>query len=435
MRRLSRGFQESGFFMTSLNLRRVLLVGGTVLVAWATPASAQSSSPLSLNEALQRSGVVAPDPLGTGAGADNPRIVGPREDVTAAQALVRQAGFRPIPSASLDVENLGGTGAFSGLRRTEYTLAANLPIELGGKRRARVRAAQADLAVATLRGELSLATLGFAVRERYVSAVAAQARVELAQGIVERNVELARIAKVLVDVGREPPLRSLRAQSELAEAQAELMAAQAEALATRFALGSLWATEFAPEVPTTFPAIEPPAGLLADYNGIELRLAAAERAAIQADVARQRSLGVPDPTVSAGVRRLEETKDQAFLVGVSIPLALRNPNRGNIAAAEARARGAAAREAVAVADYRQAVAQARADFLGAEAQARTLERGSLPQAEEGLRLAEIGYRNGKLPLIEVLAAAQARDEIRRALIDAREVKARAAARLIRLAAQ
>src|SRR5690606_18690698 len=148
--------------------------------------------------------------------------------------LVGPAALRPSPALSVEVENVAGAGIFSGLQATEFTLAASLPIELGGKRGARVRAAEAELAVANLRGELAQAELALAVRERYVAAVAAQARVELAQDIVERDRELARIAGVLVDVGREPPLRALRAQSELAESEAELKAAQAEALAARF---------------------------------------------------------------------------------------------------------------------------------------------------------------------------------------------------------
>ena len=69
--------------------------------------------------------------------------------------------------------------------------------------------------------------LGFLVRERYVAAVAAASRVALARDVVERNEELARIAGVLVEVGREPPLRALRAEAALAEARAELQAAQA----------------------------------------------------------------------------------------------------------------------------------------------------------------------------------------------------------------
>ena len=155
----------------------------------------------------------------------------------------------------------------------------------------------------------------------------------------------------------------------------------------------------------------------------------------RAPIGRERTLGVPDPTVSAGVRRFEESNDEAFVVGVSIPFPLRNRNQGNIAAAQAQARAAAAREAVATADYRQAVAEARADYFAAEAKADTLEGESLPQAEEALRLADIGYREGKFPLIEVLSVADARDDIRRSLIDAREAQGKAAALLIRLAAQ
>jgi cobalt-zinc-cadmium efflux system outer membrane protein len=138
--------------------------------------------------------------------------------------------------------------------------------------------------------------------------------------------------------------------------------------------------------------------------------------------------------VSAGVRRFEESNEQALVVGVSIPFPIRDRNQGNIAAAQARVRSAAAREAVAQSDYRQSVAEARAQYLSAEAKADTLEAKSLPQAEEALRLAEFGYREGKFELIEVLSAGDARDGVRRSLIDAREAQGRAAALLIRLAA-
>jgi cobalt-zinc-cadmium efflux system outer membrane protein len=415
--------------MTLLNWRGAL-VWGLALLAW--PVAAQTDGVLTLPEALER----AMGPSGSGdSSSDNPRLIGPREDTRAAEALVDQARLRPNPEISLEVENIAGSGVYSGVNSSEYTLSANLPLEIGGKRGARVRAAQADLALTQLRGELSRAELGQFIRERFVVAVAAQARVEVAQGIVDRDRELARIARALVESGREPPLRSLRAQSALAEAEAELKAAQADALASRFALGALWSDEGAPAVSSAFPDIKPPQELLVGYNGLEPRVAAAEREVAEAEAAHQRTLGLPDPTFSAGVRRFEESDDNAFVLGVSVPLPLFNRNQGNISAAEARARSARAREAVARADYRQTVAQTRADYLAAEAKAGTLEEKSLPQAEEALRLAEIGYRNGKFPLIEVLAAADARDAIRRSLIDAREAQGRAAARLIRLAAQ
>tara|TARA_B100001146_G_C16126911_1_gene410591 strand:- start:54 stop:1145 length:1092 start_codon:yes stop_codon:yes gene_type:complete len=363
-------------------------------------------------------------------------MVGPRAEADAARSLVGQARLRPNPEVSFEVENIAGSGAFSGLRATEYTLAVGQRLELGNKRGARVEAARAQAQLANLRADLSDVELGYLVRERYVAAAAAASRVELARDVVERNEELARIAGLLVEVGREPPLRALRAEAALAEARAELQASQAASLATRTALASLWGVQDVPPVvPADFPDIRPPGAALAAASGLQLRVARAESRAAAADIDRERSLRVPDPVVSAGVRRFEESNDSAFLVGVSIPLPFSNRNQGNIAAAEARLRAANAREAVALADFEQSVTRARAQYLAAEARVETLSRTSLPQAEEALRLVRIGYRNGRFPLIEVLSAAEARDAIREALIAAQQDRGQAASELIRLAAQ
>jgi len=411
---------------------RGALISGLALAAYAMPAAAQERELLSLEEALSRSGLSE----GAAETQSNPRIVGPRADTEAAQALVGQARLRPNPEVSFEVENIAGSGAFSGLSATEYTLSVGQRLELGGKRGARVQAAEAQAQLANVRADLAEAELGFLVRERYVVAAAAASRVELALDIVERNVELARIAGVLVEVGREPPLRGLRAQAALAEARAELQAAEAASLAARTALAALWSDEGAPPVvPSDFPDIVPPSTVLVSTTGLQLQAARAESRAAEAEIDRERSLRVPDPVVSAGVRRFEETNDNAFLVGVSIPLPFANRNQGNIAAAQARLRAANAREAVALADFEQAVTRARAQYLAAEARVETLSATSLPQAEEALRLVRIGYRNGRFPLIEVLSAAEARDDIREALIAAQEDQVQAAAELIRLAAQ
>lgn len=174
---------------------------------------------------------------------------------------------------------------------------------------------------------------------------------------------------------------------------------------------------------------------MATNSPLQLELARAYTAAAAAEIARERSLRIPDPTVSAGVRRFEESNTNAFIVGVSIPLPFGNRNQGNIAAAEANLRAATAREGIARADYEQAVTRARAAYLAAEARVETLSTTSLPQADEALRLVQIGYNNGRFPLIEVLSAADARDAIREALIAAQQDRGQAAAELIRLAAQ
>ena len=72
------------------------------------------------------------------------------------------------------------------------------------------------------------------------------------------------VASALVDAGREPPLHSLRAEAELAQAEAELKAAQAEALSTRFALGAMIPGEDVPVVGSVFPELRPPYSVLGD---------------------------------------------------------------------------------------------------------------------------------------------------------------------------
>lgn len=412
--------------------RRSALFAGLALAMLVQPAIAQDASIVSLEEALDLTGVADDATSST----FNPRIVGPRAESEAAQALVGQARLRPNPEVSLEVENIAGSGAFSGLSATEYTLAVGQRIELGGKRGARVAAAEAQAQLANLRTDLAGAELGFLVRERYVAAAAAASRVELARDVVDRNEELARIAGVLVEVGREPPLRALRAEATLAEARAELQAAEANSLAARTALASLWGEQDTPPlVPGAFPNIEPPAAVLASATSLPLQVARGQSATAAAEIDYERSLRIPDPVVSAGVRRFEESNDSAFLVGVSIPLPFWNRNQGNIAAAEARLRAANAREVVALADFELTVTRARSQYLAAEARVETLSTTSLPQAEEALQLVRIGYRNGRFPLIEVLSAAEARDAIREALITAQEDRGQAAAELIRLAAQ
>ena len=114
--------------MTALKSRSALLAG-LALAMWPASAAPQSGDPLTLPDALQLAGAA-----GDGAPSENPRIVGPREEAAVAEALVEQAGLRPNPEVSFEVENIAGTGAFSGLQATEFTLAASLPIERGGKR-------------------------------------------------------------------------------------------------------------------------------------------------------------------------------------------------------------------------------------------------------------------------------------------------------------
>ena len=408
--------------MSVLRACRRTLLGVLLAMAVAPAAYAQDES-LTLAEALELSGA-------------SPSVDVAEAQIDIARGNQQQAGLRPNPEVSLEVENIAGTGAFQGLQSTETTLAVGQRLELGGKRRARVEAARAETTVASIRAEIARADLTFSVRQRFIDAVAARQRLRLAEQALERSRELARIANVLVEVGRDPPLRALRAQANLGEAEAELTERRVEDENARRFLAALWGESTPP-----LSVDEASLSLNADSIPVEplsvlaIRLADAELDTAEAIIGRERSLRTPDLTLSAGVRRNEEANAQGFVVGAAFELPFGNRNQGAIAAAQATARASEAQRSLLMVETVRAIASSRATLRAAEDRVDTLENRTVPQAEEALRLADIGYRAGRFNLIELLDATEARDAALNALINAKEARDTAAATLLRATAQ
>lgn len=100
----------------------------------------------------------------------SPAIVAARARIEAAEARLGQAGVRTNPELSVEVENVLGTGDLAGLRGAELTVSVSQRLDLFGRRRARVGAAQAAAAVERLRLAVARADLAQAVRETFAQA-------------------------------------------------------------------------------------------------------------------------------------------------------------------------------------------------------------------------------------------------------------------------
>ena len=363
-----------------------------------------------------------------------PAIVAAQADVDASRGRLRQAGFRPNPQLSVDVENFVGSGIYSGLNSTETTVTLNQQLDLFGRRSARVNAAQAALAAQEVRLAITRADLGQSVRTQFAGAVAARDRLRLATDNLGRARELARIADELVAAGREPPLRALRARANAAQAEAALRAAEATEIAARRTLAGLFGIAgevggvSGPLIPPGLATIEPAATL-------EVRLAEAERLEAEAALRQEQVARRLNPSVGVGVRRLEQTSDTALVAGMSVPLPLFDRNQGNVAAAQASIRAAQARREAALAQAAARIGNARSNLTAAQARVAALETAALPQATEALRLANLAYRAGRLTLLELLDAQAALNATQGDLIDARAALAEASATLVRAAAQ
>ena len=396
-----------------------------LLIASAILASSSHAwaAPVSLPDALAQSA------------QNSPRVAAAKAKADAAEARARQSGASPNPELSLEVENFAGTGVFQGLRSTETTLALSQRIELGGKRSARVAVASSERDFAFLSFRAAEADLVRDIRVAHAELRATEDRAVLARDNVAQARELSRTARVLVEAGRDPPLRQLRADAVLAEAQAEEARAFGELLAARRLLADLIGNSD-PELSATPIYDEAAPGALPPATpSLDEQLAAAERDAAQARIRVARADAVPDVTASGGVRRFGEGRETAFVAGFSIPLPFRDRNRGNIEAAQADSLASEASLRLAGLDARRAQHDARMLLGAADARVEALSGPSLAQAEEAVRLARIGYGAGKFSLLELLDAQAALTTAKTALIEARLDRARALAALIRAQAR
>ena len=366
--------------------------------------------------------------------ARSPAVVAAERDVVAAEARLRQAGYRNNPELSVEVENFAGTGALKGLRATEITAAVNQRLDLSGRRSARVRAALAELDVQRIRFAIARADLSQSVREQFARAVAARDTLEQADETVERARDLVRVTGLLVEAGRDPPLRAIRARSAFAQALAEREAAVASEVAARSSLAALF-------------GVGNPVGSVRGSNldltpqqvrpeeSLEVRLAEAERTAAQAGVQQQLAESRLDPAVGAGVRHVRETGDFGLVAGISMPLRIFDGNRGNIDAARANLASAEARRAGVQANTRARARNAVGAVEAAERRVAAIAESALPEAREGLRLTQRSYEEGRSTLLELIDAQNAYTEAQRTLTEARLALALATAELGRISAR
>lgn len=440
------------FMFAASALAATALVPGTAIGQVATPATPRVGSPTTADQIgppvppsvanlpvlVARDGPLPPnlslEQALDEAEARSPAIIAARSGVTASEARLRQSGFRLNPELSVEVENFLGTGDVGLLAGTETTVAVNQRLDLGGRRAARQAVARAELAAQQLRLSIARADLALQVREQFARAITARDRLRLAEDTEARARELARIAGVLVESGRDPPLRAIRARSAAAQAAAELEAARAEERSTRTLLASFFGMTTPPEAL---------AGGLVDLSpqpvdpeqSLDVRLADLERLIAEANLRQQLTSTRLDPAVGVGVRHFAQTGDVALVAGLSMPLPFFDQNRGNIDAARADISAAEARRAGQLATVTVRVQNAISNVDAAEARVRALEGSAVPEAFEGLRLTQIAYREGRATLLELLDAQNAYTSAQSGLLDARLALALATAELGRVAAQ
>ena len=325
-----------------------------------------------------------------------------------------QAGRRLNPSIGLEVENFSGSGPVSGFDQTETTLAIEQTFQLGGKRGKRERAARARASLADAQCRVILRETELEAALLYHDLIAATELAVLARESADLAVSLAQTVAKRVEAGAAAPPERSRADADAAALKAAALAAEAEIDQRRYELAALWGSANPESAPPRSTPLEGPETLSVTRELTQHPAVAAAKASANARDAEQiaaRAAGVPDLTLSAGVRQFEETGDNALLLGVSVPIPLFDRNRDAARAAGLRA-DAERISAVAVeARLRSQQQAAAARVRTAQARLALLENDALPAARSAYDASVKGYAAGRFDLTSTLDA-------RKGLIDA-----------------
>jgi hypothetical protein len=169
----------------------------------------------------------------------SPRVEALQSDVEQAQGLAMQARARPNPTVSLYGENFAGSRPYDGFGGTQTTFQVNQPLELGGKRDARIAVGQAGVTAAQLRSQEGRLTFAFDLARGYGAVELAEKRIELAEDEVEEATADLAMARALVASGKEARLRALQAETDLNTLEADLAMTRADRAAALLRLSAL----------------------------------------------------------------------------------------------------------------------------------------------------------------------------------------------------
>ena len=393
-----------------------LLAALLAAASCATMAQAQTSPPieagqtLSLDRALEL------------AGATSPTLDAAEADIQAAAAARTVAGLRPNPSVTVEAENVAGSGIYRGTESLEATTSLALPIELGGKRSARIGVADARSQRTLIQAAITQADLRLSVIQAYAEAAAAQQRLTTARDQARIAAEGLRAAQVRVQAGRASPIEAERANVARINADAEVERTQRLVEVARYSLSRIIGQPVAGDLDTGWfanvRAAYGPMQAIESAGTLAMAAAEADLAIADAGVRLARAQRVPDLTVGAGARYMRETGDTAALFSISIPLPLFNNGRAAVAQASSERLRAEAQQRVTAIEVDQAIARAQAEAANAATTAATASGPALQAAEEAARIARIGYREGKFGQLELLDAERTLAETRLAAIDA-----------------
>lgn len=377
--------------------------------SWAQSSPAQPT--LGLQDAIVRSLQSNPDLKAFG------------YELEAQLGRVRQAGARPSPEVSVLVENALGTGARSSFDAAETTISLGFLIEHGARKR-RLDAAQAGSQL--LDTEITVRQLDVAAEatRRYLEILTAQEELGEVNRSVQLSEETLSAVQARVRAAKSPQAEEARAHAQIARLRLDREHVEHQLLTAKQRLSAWWGAR-QPDFGSAEGALLNLPKLEAYESFVErlernpqFEVLLSERRLREADVRLAEARRRMPWQVTAGVRRFEDQNDHAFIVGLSVPLPVRDQTEGAIATARAQAAQVDAKREALRAQLDAELFALYQELRHAYKETDVLRNEVLPRMEVAVEQSRYAYERGRYGYIEWVAAQRELLDQRRALLEA-----------------
>lgn len=368
----------------------------------------------------------------------SPKLSAFSQEVKAREFEARQTGLRPNPELSVEVENVAGSGDFSGTDSAETTVRISQLFELGGKRARRHEVGRLEQELAGREYAIARTEVLSEATERFVAVLAAQKKLFLAGEQVELTRRVLQAVEDRISSGKTASIEKVRFQTLVAEACLRQDKARQGLIAARRTLATAWGSEEVDFVTVrgpfekihSVPNWSELTSRVVHSPELALRKSASRRA--ERTLALERANRIPDLTFSLGARNDQDTGDNALVAEVSMPLPIFDRNQGAVAAA--RARKAKAEDEAKSAQHllRAGLAEGWQKLLAAHSEVAVLRGEILPATEKTFDAVAYGYQAGKFGFLEVLDAERTLFEAKSRYVDALTAYHQAVSELERL---
>ncbi len=393
---------------------------------FATPAQAQTASsrqdePSSSSRYIDQASGLTADDVVAYALTHNLELQAARKEIDAAKAMVKQARLRANPKV-----DVGVTQNFTG---TDHTIDVGgmLPLELGGRRSARITVAEREVEVREREFANRERLFAAEVRMKFGEALAQSLKLSLTDERIESNQRSFNLVAARVTEGATPPLEQnmvlvelnrLRSQRESAQGKLETLMLELknqigmqpqEPLRLRGDFDHL-VDQFPSVTEATERALRERPDLLAARALESWADARIEQARAEGRLDASLSAGYEHMTFGFPVRGIDDAGRlqpvqggfHYLKFGISLDLPVRNKNQGAVEAAVAESEAAKRRREFAELAVRHEVASAYAQYERSVRAMEIFRLGVNEQAKANLDVVRQTYELGSKTLIDFL---------------------------------